>query len=230
MSTIEFSILEPFSNIDFMPVPAKKSIPSWLKNLAAETRQGAPTAKKCPPFVDVFSLGYTIPAWQEFSLLPNDGFYNFKAGITHIHSPYENPRPICSYQFPEQYANTPLEGYQVIKIQTPWIIKTPPNISLLVVPPFGSDNLEIEAIPAVIDSDHYHTNFGFTCKVKYDPTRSITIAPGTPLAQIIPFERKSWNMTVTETSMLEHSKFTNKLKSYIMSGYRKLFWQKKDYN
>lgn len=230
MSKIEFSTLEPFSKIDFQPMPAKKSMPAWLKNLSAETVQGIPTAKKCPPFVDTFSLGYIIPAWQEFSLVPSGGVYNFRAGVTHIHSPYENPRPVCSYQFPEQYAKTPLEGFQVIKIQTPWIVKTPKNISLLVLPPFGSENLDIEAIPAVIDADNYHVNFGFTCKVKYDPTKEITVMPGTPLAQIIPFERKSWNMIMTETSMLDHSKFTNKLKSYIMSGYKKLFWQKKEYN
>ncbi len=230
MTTIEFSTLEPFSNITFKPLPAKKVPPAWLKNLSAESANGAPTAKKCPPFVDTFSLGYIIPAWQEFSLIPTENFYNFRAGVTHIHSPYENPRPVCSYQFPEQYAKTPLEGYHVIKIQTPWIIKTPPNISILILPPFGSEHTVIEAIPAVIDSDAYHVNFGFTCKIKFDPTKEIVIQPGTPLAQIIPFERKSWNMLHTTTSMLDHSKFSNKLKSYIMSGYRKLFWQKKDYS
>lgn len=230
MTTIEFSTLEPFSDLDFKPIPAKRALPDWLKLLPAVAANGAPTVKRCPPFMDVFSMGYIIPTWQEFNLIPGDGVYGFQAGITHIHTPYEQSKPVCSYQFPEQYQGTPLSGYQVLKIQTPWIIKTPPNTSLLILPLIRGSVLPFEAIPAVIDTDTYHVPFGFTCKIKYDPTKTHNIPPGQPIAQIIPFRRESWEMTSTVTSLLDAAKVSNKLRSYIMSGYKKLFWQKKDYN
>ena len=230
MTIIEFSTLEPFANLDFKPCPAKRALPDWLKTLAAIAPNGAPTAKKCPPFTDTFSMGYIIPTWQEFNLIPVDGVYSFRAGITHIHNPYEQSKPVCSYQFPEQYQGTPLTGYQVLKIQTPWIIKTPPNTSLLILPPIGGTSLPFEAIPAVIDTDTYHVPFGFTCKIKYDPNKTYNIQPGQPIAQVIPFRRESWNMESTISTMLESAKASNKLRSYIMSGYKKLFWKKKEYN
>jgi hypothetical protein len=230
MTTIEFSTLEPFVDLPFKPVPAKKALPDWLKLMPAVSLNGAPTAKKCPPFVDTFGMGYIVPTWQEFNLIPTDGVYSFRAGVTHIYNPYEQSKPVCSYQFPEQYKDTPLDGYQVIKIQTPWIIKTPPNTSVLILPPLGGTDLPFEAIPAIIDTDTYHMPFGFTCKIKYDPSKSYNIQPGQPIAQVIPFRRESWKMTLTVTTMLDAAKVSNKLRSYIMSGYKKLFWKKKDYN
>lgn len=230
MTTIEFSTLEPFESLEFKPVPAKRALPDWLKNLPAVSPNGAPTAKKCPPFIDTFSMGYIVPAWQEFNLIPADGVYSFRAGVTHIYNPYENPRPVCSYQFPEQYKGTPYEDYQIIKIQTPWIIKTPPNTSVLILPPIGDTNLPFEAIPAVIDTDSYHMPFGFTCKIKYNSAESYNIQPGTPIAQIIPFRREAWQMESSITTLLNASKVSNKLRSYIMSGYKRLFWKKKEYN
>ena len=229
MPTIEFSVLEPFKEIPVTPLPAKKALPDWLKTMPSEIN-GMPTAKRCPPFTDIFSLGYVLPNWQEIELTPNGEIYNFRAGITHIHSPYENPRPVCSYQYPDQYKGTHLEGHQVIKFQTPWIIKTPPGVSIMVLPLTGHNDLPFEAIPAVIDTDTYHTNFGFTCKIKNKTLEPINLQPGVPLVQIIPFERTNWKMEMSVTSMLNHSAVANKLKTFIMSGYKKLFWKKKDFN
>lgn len=229
MPTIEFSVLEPFKEISVKPVPAKRALPEWLKAMPSEIN-GMPTAKKCPPFTDIFSLGYILPNWQEIELTPNGNVYNFKAGITHIHSPYEAPRPVSSYQYPDQYKGTPVEGYQVIKLQTPWVIKTPPGVSVMILPPFGRDDLPFEAIPAVIDTDSYQTNFGFTCKIKRQSDEKINVQPGVPLVQIIPFYRDSWKMTTSVETMLNHSAVANKLRTFIMSGYKKLFWKKKDFN
>jgi hypothetical protein len=227
---IEFSLLETFSGIEHMPIPAKKSMPTWLKDLPGDVK-GVPTLKKCPPLLDTFGFGYIVPTWQEFELIPHEGLYHFKSGIAHIVSPYEQIRPICSYQFPEQYKNTPFDQYQIIKLQSPWVIKTPPGYSLLVMPLINTTNeLPFEVIPAVIDADVYHVNFGFTCKIKFDPNKSYNIQPGIPLAQLIPIKRDKWKMTTTETSLLAHAKIKNRLRTFIMSGYRKLFWQKKDYD
>jgi len=230
MTIIEFSTLESFADINFKPCPAKRALPDWLKLLPAMSPNGAPTAKKCPPLTDTFSMGYIVPAWQEFNLLPSNGVYSFRAGVTHIHNPYDHPKPVCSYQFPEQYKGTPFDDYQVIKIQTPWIIKTPPNTSVLILPPIGGTSAPFEAIPAVIDTDTYHMPFAFTCKIKYNANAEYNIQPGTPIAQIIPFRRESWNMESSITTMLDAAKVSNKLRSYIMSGYKKLFWKKKEYN
>jgi hypothetical protein len=228
--TIEFSLLETYSGIENTPMPAKKAMPAWLKNLPNEIL-GVPTLKKCPPFLDTFGMGYVVPTWQEFELIPKDNIYHFKSGITHLLSPYEQPRNVCSYQFPEQYKNTPLEEYQIIKLQSPWVIKLPKDYSLMVLPLLNTDSgLPFEVIPAIIDSDSYHVNFGFTCKIKFNPDKKHNIQPGIPFAQIIPIKRENWKMQLTETSLLTHSKVINKLRLYIMSGYRKLFWHKKDYD
>lgn len=228
MKDIEFSVIESYAHVQHAPIPAKKYIPGWLKNMLAISNN-MPTMKKCPPLMDAMGIGYIIPMWQEFELIPNQGSYSYKAGIMAITSPYENRRDLLSYQFPQQYQGSPLDEYQVFKISTPWIIKTPPGTSVLIIPPVLGTDSPFEVIPAVIDTDEYHVSFGFTCKIKYQD-QPITILPGTPIAQIIPFTRESWKHSLTETSAIDHAKTANKLKTYIYSGYKKLFWKKKDFS
>ena len=228
LKDIEFSIIENYAQVQHSPFPAKKYLPTWLKNMSGHYNN-MPTMKKCPPLMDAMGMGYIIPMWQEFQLIPNDGMYSYRAGIMALNSPFENQRDLLSYQFPQQYQGSPLDEYQVFKISTPWIIKTPPGTSVMIIPPVLGSDAPFEVIPAVIDTDEYHISFGFTCKIKYTGT-PITIAPGTPIAQIIPFTRESWKHDITETSLLEHSKKANKLKTYIYSGYKKLFWKKKEFN
>jgi len=228
LKDIEFSVIESYAHIGHSPFPAKKYAPDWLKNMSAIT-ENMPTMKKCPPLMDALGLGYIIPMWQEFQLIPNQGSYGYKAGIMSLNSPYEVRRDLLSYQFPQQFQGSPLDGYQVFKISTPWIIKTPPGTSLMIIPPVLGNNLPFEVIPAVIDTDEYHISFGFTCKIKYQD-QPITVQPGTPIAQVIPFTRESWKHNITETTVIDHAKVANKLKTYIYSGYKKLFWKKKDFS
>jgi hypothetical protein len=55
------------------------------------------------------------------------------------------------------------------------------------------------------------------------------IPKGTPYMQMIPIKRDSWKSEFAEYDpMLSLS--VGKIRQYFMGGYKKMFWQKKEYN
>jgi hypothetical protein len=223
---IEFSLLENYLHIEHKPLPAGKFSPSWFKTLPPTTNTGLSTLKRCPPMTDMFGLGYIMPMWAEFKLIPTaQGTYHVHSRMPTIENPFEGSRNSMQYQFPQQYKDTPWEDYQVIKVTSPWVVKTPPGYSLLILPLFGQHGTALEPIPAVIDADQYHVSLGITCRVKYNPDVDLSLLPGDPFVQLIPFKRDEWTAKYSIKKLIDHAKVANKLRTYISSGYRR-FWHK----
>ena len=42
------------------PVPSSKLIPQWFKNIPGYGKDNIQTVKKCIPFVDAMTMGYTV--------------------------------------------------------------------------------------------------------------------------------------------------------------------------
>ena len=73
MKEIEFYCNQQNAIDYFPPVPAKKLVPQWYKDLGNwHTNQQLgihmPTVKECTPVVDYITSGYIIPNTYEFSL------------------------------------------------------------------------------------------------------------------------------------------------------------------
>jgi hypothetical protein len=227
---IEFSLLENYANIEHKPVPASQMYPSWFKSLPATTPEGMSTLKRCPPMTDMFSLGYIIPMWTEIKMTPTSQGYHIDTRMPIIENPLEGSRQTLSAQYPQQYQNTPWQDYQVIKLSSPWVVKTPPGYSLMILPLFGQHGCPVEPISAIIEADEYQIALSITCKIVANQGEVVHLLPGMPLAQLVPFKRETWTSKYSIKSLVEHAKIANKLRTYITSGYRRFWHKKKEFN
>ena len=92
-----------------------------------------------------------------------------------------------------------MAGYTIRKYMSPWIIETPPEYSLLFLPPVN--RLEIPIVPLVglVDSDTYHNNVNTPfIHTMLEPNKEVhTIPKGTPICQVVPVKRDEWKAEYT---------------------------------
>lgn len=218
------------------PIPASKVIPDWWKNmnpyditpdnpkgskLIVENFTSNATFKKCTPMLDALTSGYILPLWSDVQVRQINGqariTWRVKRNVFEEHgvsSRYINP--------PAGYTN------QVVKYINPWVPKTPKGYSVMVTQPFGYNDGPFYAVPAVIDSDSSTLEIVPPMWIK-EGFEGI-VEKGTPLVQITPFKRESWDSEFSfykegEMDILEAKNFY----STIVSHYIKNHWSKKTY-
>jgi hypothetical protein len=191
-----------------LPKPAKNFIPDWwklipsyskLNNMQESVVAQNTTARQCPSFVDYFSQGYIVPMWADTTLKYNEVSkeWNWRCGSQDSKFKIEvHPNS----QFID-YAPASFRGSAssfVFKLVSPWQIRTPKGYSVMSVPVFFHFNNDISAMPGVTDTDYFHV---VNQQVLYHGNgREVFIPRGTPLVQIIPFERKSYVIETSEYS------------------------------
>lgn len=207
---------------DYPVKPASKIIPDWYKNLdlrAVDSSLGLdlPTIKKCLPVQDLLLAGYIISNNVDITLTPKERFgysdfqyeceyQQFVGAMHHVQCPV--------------HINDQAKNY--FKIAQPWIIKTPPGYSCLVLQPFYHFEQRFTLLPAIIDTDHLDQPMELPGWI--DSNHSITIEKGTPLAQIIPFKRDVWSMKMSAKEPQR-----SLLADLETDRYRQLFHQKKTF-
>jgi hypothetical protein len=110
-----------------------------------------------------------------------------------------------------------------------WSIKTPPGYSCLFTQPFHRNSV-FTILDGVVDTDTYTApvHFPFTFN---DWGFEGLIPAGTPIAQVIPFKRESWEMEIgKEIENEESKKVTVKLHTKFFDSYKSQFRQIKEYN
>ena len=84
-------------------------------------------------------------------------------------------------------------------------------------------------LPGVVDTDTYTApvNFpGVLTDVKFEGL----IPAGTPIAQVVPFQRESWTMELGEQeALIEQNKVTSKLRTRFFDSYKTQYRQVKEY-
>ena len=221
------------------PVPAKTVIPGWYKDLA-KYRGGAShdikflmpindrggdgtdvSTKLCMPFFDSFSMGYvyTLAADVEVSL-DSDGL----PVLSWENEPHLlDTRPSADLAIPV--------GYHPIHfgVKMQWHYETPPGYSILFTHPLNRWDLPFRTGSGVVDSDIWGlpTFIPFFLRKDFQGT----IPKGTPLIQMIPIKRDSWELEIdtSEESVNKHHILEEKRRSNITNHYRKTTWQKKVY-
>jgi len=187
----------------FPPVPAKKFLPDWFKSLPSELTSPipAPTIKNCVPVTDMLTAGYIIKNSYEFDLKINSNLKVSELGMTQYIS-WRCDAPESNYidahfheQCPVQPAGTKTDYF---KIKNDWIIKTPKGYSCLILQPFYFFENRYKLMSAIVDTDKHDTPIIFTGYPTTLPEVEITIKPGDPLVQVIPFKRDDWNMKISE--------------------------------
>jgi hypothetical protein len=184
------------------------------------------TIKTCMPVLDSITSGYLI-------LSSADVYIEKQEQGRYYTWPDNN---VISFHGQDQVTGYPnlekkMGAESIPKFNNPWIVKTPKGYSSLFVTPFHHD-LPFTILPGIVDTDNYFNavNFPFIP----DPDFEGLIPKGTPIAQVLPFERKNWNMSI---SHLEDSKKYQKewlrsvkeLHTHFFDKYKKIFWTAKSY-
>ena len=118
------------------------------------------------------------------------------------------------------------------KFLNPFIIKTPPGYSCLFLSPMNNRDDRFEIIPGIVDTDtfEYEINFPFVINGDKYETLETVIERGTPIAQIIPFKRESWEMEIEGKK--NYTGYTLKgfqLYKKIINNYKTFLWRKKSW-
>lgn len=242
------------------PEPANKNIPDWYKNLEsyiggekkpngqAETTA---TIKRCMPVFDAITSGYIIKTPVDVYVSQkiaeySDGEHFDKTGediflseeeIVDRNLPKTNPY----YEWPsfgilqfhpiEQAPTHPNRNNHQIaypKWMNPWAIKTPPGYSVIFVQPWHRESV-FTILPGIVDTDQYESavNFPF---VLNDSSWEGLIPAGTPIAQVIPFKRESWEMNIgNREDIINHEKIATKLRTKFFDSYKNQFRSLKEY-
>jgi hypothetical protein len=213
----------------FPPKPGVKEVPEWYRETPEylggqgkkfiDGNKTPHTVKKCVPVFDAITAGYILYTQVDVQVTQQDGlpFYIWSdQNVIDFHPIEQAPLHPARNEAPYP------------KWNNPYAISTPPGYSTLFVQPFHRESV-FTILPGVVDTDAYKApvNFPFVLNdVKWEGV----IPAGTPMAQVIPFKRESWEHKIgNNEERLAQSLTSAKLKTKLFNSYKKQFWFKKDY-
>jgi hypothetical protein len=211
------------------PMPGKNYIPNWYKEIKPVTEKslsfnhlGAElNIKMCMPFLDSMMTGYIQETWCDI-------FIEYKNN--EIHYRYsENPEIVSIRDKVSIPLGNEYYPYEFVW-KEPWSVKLPKGYSAIITHPFNSVNLPFVTLTGIVDADnYYHTRLGnhpFYIKKDFEGI----IPAGTPMYQIIPFKRDSWESIESRYDHDLSEKRHYMIGRKFFGSYKTLFWQKKEYN
>jgi len=245
---------------EFTPKPASGSVPDWYKTLDSYmSKEKKPdgkgmttgTIKRCMPVFDAIVGGYILYTYTdvyvsqkaieyadkekkdktgEDDFIPEEEIREMGLPVTQAHYEWPSFGPLGFHPV-EQAPNHPQRSgtpHHYPKWINPWSIKTPKGYSVLFTQPMHRP-ADFTILPGIVDTDEYDApvNFHF---VLNDPKFEGMIPAGTPMAQVIPFKREEWNMTIgSQEEWQAQNKTTIKLRTSFFDSYKNKFRQPKDY-
>jgi hypothetical protein len=188
------------------------------------------------PIFDALVSGYIITSYVDIYVSQKQVVYKSESGEEFT---VPNEKTIPYYEWPSfepiqfhpihQAPNHPqFNGADYPKWISPWSIKTPPGYSCLFLQPVHRPSI-FSIFPGVVDTDSYYVpvNFPF---VLNDVTFTGFIPAGTPIAQVIPFKRDSWEMSLgSEKELNEQNIHRVSLRTRFFDSYKNLYRKPKEY-
>jgi hypothetical protein len=133
----------------------------------------------------------------------------------------------------EQYSDYPIDTdlyhKDLLRIHTLWTVGTEEGYSTLFMDPMHKDPNPINVFAGIIDTDKFVSNGHFSFLVRKN-FQGI-IKQGTPLVQMFPYKRDSWemNMVIGEESKRVQEKQALSLRSTFYNSYKNKFRANKEY-
>ena len=246
------SLIEFYPTIDvspeYSPKPAADFMPEWYKRLSPEPEKDVITAKACRPLLDSFCTGYIIPfpcsvkfiCYKEDNELQidmlteggvfSDDLSNEKFQFISWH----NKIQLDGHPY---YEKTPEGEYRdhPFKFLNPWIVKTPTNYSSIFTNPFNQSFGAFSLATGVVETDKYCNGVDLPAFFHIKEGEYIFEA-GTPMVQIVPFARETWEHKVTKlhNNFSIRNLYKKTRKHFSVEGpgakvYAKNHWVKKSY-
>lgn len=219
------------------PKPASSLMPDWYKKLSKYINNtdkpikalGQKDVKSCVPFRDAMISGYmyVLPADIEVAVSDTgdiDIFHNRQLtfSVVEKRGDINNPNN-QGYGMPHPLGTSPI----MFAWSAQWGIKTNKADSVLVTHPFNRHDLPFVTTSGVIDSGYFSVagNIPFFIKEGFTGI----IPKGTPIAQIIPYERQEWISKETPSNLKEYSLFMTLRDTYLHGFYSRFMRQPKTY-
>jgi hypothetical protein len=200
---LTFRCLPGFQDLLPKPVPARKGLPEWLKDMPStarsETLGGVEvrTLKHCPPLIDALSAGVLMPLAADVTVRDGELSWDWEAprvpGLRHTRSP-------IGLHVPEQTTGVPLPihpGQFVVKFTSFWTLEVPDGWSVLFLHPLNREDLPFRALAGLVDCDRFTDGFVHFPALWTNPGFEGVLKRGTPVAQAIPVPREALEI-VTE--------------------------------
>lgn len=214
------------------PKPAIHDLPDWYRKASPYigsdtayrmTDNGNPnfTFKKCVPFLDAMTAGYFLYLNGDLNIDPAHSEYTIQwrasTDLVGVHSDEQ----INAIPFDRAYFH-----HTGFKFDNQYVITTPRGYSCLFVHPMNRTELPFMTVAGIVDTDKYNLPINFPFFLKND-FQGI-IPAGTPIVQVIPFRRESWNKNIAsvyQAFQRNHNAWRAISKNY----YRRLMWSRKHY-
>jgi hypothetical protein len=208
---------------EYAPKPAIHFIPQWYKKMEPrfpkeKKPESLASIKKCIPVLDSMTAGYIIVS-------PCDVYVSTKDGEPHYNSVINNV--IDFHPRKQAHLHPSANDFMFPKWKNPWAIKTPQGYSCLFKPPAHNPNPWFEILEGIVDTDTYTAGVNFPFVLK-NPTAEFMIPAGTPIAQVIPFKRDEWKLSLSEDKESPRG-VINYLNSQFFDRYKRMFWNRKSY-
>ena len=230
------------------PTPIKNHVPDWYKNAEMYDTDGNAALKTCVPFLDAMLSGYTLTTWEDLRItqkrnvitiedgeIQEDGTFIPKANQhQHGHDHGSKGNVIKSRMVNERLSTS---GSTIPRPQGHltnhlvwsgvWGMKAPRGHSILVTHPFNRFDLPFTTVSGIIDSDGWVPpgNIPFFLQKGFNGV----IPKGTPFAQIFPYKRDKWSMSINKI-LQARAFFDGKIDRSEVGYYKKKFWNRKSYN
>lgn len=227
---IKFLANEKFKEVIPEPQPAEKLFPEWFSQMDIVKTSKCPFRFKskdnkfdivdsrggdkqknitgCPGVADFLKYGYIVPAWDNFVFREHEG--NLVVNWTDQY--YESS---IGFHGEQQYPTMPEKPIykSFMKITSPWIIRTPPGVSVMLTHPVWHRNKNFTSATGIFHTDASPLNlpwfFEWNYKVESGMelesmnTSEQIVARGTPLILVIPFYRHNFTSSVEYISDVE---------------------------
>ena len=222
-------------------VPASKVVPTWFRDAKSEmVNYGDKTIKACPAILDGFLQVYILPLWADVKVEPTDTFIDGKrvprfswsetmeVTVGELSQPTVREQNVVASQdllLFQESSTSPMS----FKFNSPWLVKTPKDYSMLFIPPLNNRDSRFEPVSGVICTDEYITYINVPFIWTAPPDYEGIIKQGTPLVQMIPFKREVFQQKLGFTTDDGGKLFRKEqachrgVASFLSGGYKRLF-------
>ena len=175
------------------PKPAAKYIPDWFKRIPQYIPEKKDmfnnpvmTAKKCMPLIDAMSYGYVIPLSGDTRIITNKD-----CSIISVTNPPEFKT--VEFHTNDQIGGKTAPGFpsNPIKFLNPWVIKTAPGWSTLILPLTNDFESPFTCLSGLVDTDNYPKEINFPA-IWNKGDFNDSLPAGTPLVVAIPIKRNAF--------------------------------------
>ena len=203
MPTIEFRTYDEESYANFRPIAARDYQPEWWKKMKVRIDHRGrltQTIRSCPAMQDWLTMGYYIVATRDIPVRNGvewswpDGSHEMQVDENTFEVSQSHPSAQLADTIQYITGDSPVKD--AFKLSSHWNMKTPEGYSVLFIDPFLFQNKYFAVWQGVIDTDKFNVGADNGQIIFYPRVdHSFIIPSGTPILQVVPFQREEWAST-----------------------------------